>query len=50
MITERGSVEFESYVVVLSVTIDAGNCRRSTYRFIDVLCRSISFILALCYF
>ena len=29
--TECGSVECDSDVVVLSVTIDAGNCRESTY-------------------
>jgi hypothetical protein len=29
--TECGSVEFDSDVVVLSVAIDAGNCRGSTY-------------------
>ena len=29
--TECGSVEFDSDVLVLSVAVDAGNCRGSTY-------------------
>ena len=40
--------EFDIDVICLSITIDTDNCMELSYSSIDVLSRSVPFILALC--
>jgi hypothetical protein len=42
--------EFDMDVIVLSVTIDTGNCRESSHSPIDGQVRPLPFIFALCQF